>query len=170
MCVCSSILCIPVWGAFGECVCPVSWLHQSKCLPAAVPLPGLSLWEQLFVHSTGSLRLPLLQTWSQHWFQITSLWMWWVFGFWVAFIHTVLRLKCITQNGHRLKLCYIHGLGICVCFRNQKNEFEKLNCLRGTVYKMCITLCVCVYRSGVSWRHAVPLLCVVLRAVLSCSV
>lgn len=61
-----SILRIPVWGAFGHCVCSVPWLHQSKHLPAAVPLSGLPLWEQLFVHCTGSLRLPLLQTWSQH--------------------------------------------------------------------------------------------------------
>ena len=78
VCLCSSILCIPLWGACGGCVFPMSWLHQSKHLSAAVPLPGLSLWEQLFVHGAGSLRLPLLQTRSRHWFQITSLWMWWV--------------------------------------------------------------------------------------------
>ncbi len=34
----------------------------------------------------------------------------------------------------------------------------------------CVLLCVYVYRSGVSWRHAVPRLCVVLRAVLSWSI
>lgn len=87
--VCSSILCIAVWGAFRHRVCSVPRLHQSKHLSAAVPLSSLSLWEQLSVHSTGSLRLPLLQTWRQHKFQITSLRMWWVFNFLVALISFV---------------------------------------------------------------------------------
>lgn len=132
-----------MWGACGECVCPVSRLHQSKHLPAAVPLPGLSLWEQLFVHGTGSLRLPLLQTRSRHWFPITRLRMWWVFVFFYPYCVKILL------DSHRLRLCHI-----VYCVRRRYRvkpyrEFEKLHvciftgvvCLGGMLYSHCVSSC-----------------------------
>lgn len=73
----SSFLCIPVWSIDGERVFSVSRIHQSKHLPAAVSLPGLSLWEQLFVHGLGSLCVPLLQTRGPHRLPVTGFGMWW---------------------------------------------------------------------------------------------
>lgn len=73
----SSILCIPVWSIDGERVFSLSRIHQSKHLPAAVSLPGMSLREQLFVHGLGSLCVPLLQTWGPHRLPVTGLGMWW---------------------------------------------------------------------------------------------
>lgn len=116
----SSILCIPVWSPDGERVFSVSRTHQPKHLPSAVPLPGLSLWEQLFVHGIGSLCVPLLQTWRQHQLQITGLRMWWA----------------------PLRLFHIPSvLLVSKVWRRTAGVWAGVVCLGGMLYHSCVSSC-----------------------------